>query len=91
MKTYLWNILEATSQWLNALLGGNPNITISASAYLNRHKRPWVYKAINALFFRQEDHCRDSWVSDIQFARKALFELGAPKREPTGPIRHDTF
>ena len=34
---YLWNILEATSQWLNALLGGNPNITISAAAYLNRH------------------------------------------------------
>ncbi len=27
---YLWNILEAMSQWLNALLGGNPNITISA-------------------------------------------------------------
>ena len=84
MRAHLWNILEATSQWLNALLGGNPNITISASAYLNRHKRPWVYKAINRLFFWQEDHCRDSWVSDIVFARKAMFELGAPKREPRG-------
>ena len=91
MRTYLFNSLEAVSQLGHALLGGNPNITISASAYLNRHKRPWAYKAINALFFWQDDHCRDSWVSDIVFARRALFELEVPRSKPTGPIRHDTF
>ena len=89
MKTYAWNVLEAVSQLGNALLGGNPNITISASAYLNRHKRPWLYRAINRLFFWQEDHCRDSWVNDIVFARRALFELGAPKAEPTGKPNPD--
>ena len=89
--TYLWNVLEAVSQLLHAMLGGNPNITVSAKAYLNRHKRPWVYRAINRLFWWQEDHCRDSWVSDIVFARRALFELEVPRSKPAGPIRHDTF
>jgi hypothetical protein len=73
--TYLWNLLEATSQWLNALLGGNPNITISAHAYLRREHWPWRYKLINRLFWWQEDHCKLSWASDLMFARKALHEL----------------
>lgn len=81
MKAYLWNILEALSQLLHAVLGGSPNITVSAAAYLKREKYPWLYRSINRVFFWQDDHCRDSWVSDIIFARKALFELGAPKSE----------
>ena len=84
MRPYLLNIAEALSQLAHVLLGGNPNITISANAYLKREQRPWVYKAINRVFWWQEDHCRDSWASDIVFARKAMFELGAPKREPSG-------
>jgi len=83
MKNYLWNVLEALSQLLNAVLGGNPNITVSAAAYLKRDRYPWLYRGINAVFFWQENHCRDSWVSDIIFARRALFELGAPRNEPT--------
>jgi hypothetical protein len=89
MKTYLLNLAEATSQWLNALRGGNPNMTVSARAYLNRKRHPLPYKLINKVFFWQDDHCRDSWVSDIMFARRALFELGAPKTEPTGSINPD--
>lgn len=83
MNAYIWNILEAVSQLLHAMLGGNPNITLSAKAYLRREASPWTYRAINTLFFWQDDHCRDSWVSDINFARLALFELGAPRNEPT--------
>jgi hypothetical protein len=83
LSKYLLSVLESCSQLLNAILGGNPNISVSASAYLQRHTKPWKYRSINALFFWQEDHCRDSWVSDIVFARKALFELGAPKIEPS--------
>ena len=89
--TYLWNVLEAVSQLLHAILGGNPNITLSAKAYLRREAHPLPYRAINALFFWQDDHCRESWVSDIVFARRALFELEVPRSKPTGPIRHDTF
>ena len=89
--TYLWNVLEAVSQLLHAMLGGNPNITLSAKAYLKRESRPLPYRVINTLFFWQEDHCRESWVSDIVFARRALFELEVPRSKPTGPIRHDTF
>jgi hypothetical protein len=89
MKTYLLNIAEAISQLLNALLGGNPNITVSGRAYLNRKRHPLPYKLINKLFWWQEDHCRDSWVSDITFARQALFELGAPKTKPTGSCNPD--
>jgi hypothetical protein len=83
MKTYFWNLLEATSQWLNALRGGNPNITVSAQAYLDRAKKPRTYRFINRIFFWQEDHCRQSWVGDIIFARRALFELEVPKMSPT--------
>ena len=94
MKTYIWNLLEVLSQLGHALfLGGNPNITISARCYLERRRPGWrcAYKRINRLFFLQKDRCRDSWVSDVQFARRALFELEVPRSKPTGPIRHDTF
>jgi hypothetical protein len=82
VKTYLWNLLEALSQLGNAVLGGNPNISVSAGAYLRREEHPFWYQTINKAFFWQEDHCRQSWVSDIIFARRALFELETPKREP---------
>jgi hypothetical protein len=80
LKTYFWNLLEALSQLGNAILGGNPNITMSAWAYLRRERKPLRYKLINKFFFWQEDHCRSSWVSDIVFARQALFELETPRR-----------
>jgi hypothetical protein len=72
---YLWNLLEAVSQLGNALLGGHPNITMSANAYLRRHHWPWRYKVLNALFFWQEDHCKLSWESDLAFARETLRKL----------------
>lgn len=85
MSTYLWGVAEAISQLFNALLGGNPNMTLSARAYVNRERPRWrtAYKTLNRVFFWQEDHCRASWTKDIMFARHALFELGAPKSEPT--------
>lgn len=89
----LWNFLEGVSQLGHALiLGGNPNITISARCYLERNKPGWrwAYKGINRLFFWQEDHCRDSWVSDIVFARTALFELEIPK-SPETPLKPTKF
>jgi len=85
--SYFWNILEAISQLAHAVfLGGNPNITFSARCFLERNKNKywaWGYKTLNKVFFWQEDHCRSSWVEDIVFARKALFELETPRRKPT--------
>jgi hypothetical protein len=86
MKDYLLNIGEIISQALNAiLLAGNPNMTVSARCYLNREKPGWrtAYFTVNKIFFWQEDHCRSSWVSDIVFARQALFELEVPRRPDT--------
>jgi hypothetical protein len=83
---YFINIGEIISQAGNAIfLAGNPNMTISARCYLARNhpKWGWCYKVVNKIFFWQEDHCRSSWVSDIVFARKALFELENPRRPDT--------
>lgn len=85
MKEYLFNVLEIISQGLNTVFfNGNPNMTVSARCYLSRDKPYWgqAYKVLNKVFFWQDDHCMESWVSDIRFARKALFELGAPKSKP---------
>lgn len=84
MKDYLLNVAEVLSQAFNAIvLRGNPNVTVSARCYLNRHRAGWstAYRAINRVFFWQEDHCRSSWVSDIVFARQAVFELEQPRQE----------
>jgi len=86
MKKYLLGAGEAISQLGHAVLfGGSPNITISARCYLERRKPIWrtAYKVINWVFFLQVDHCRDSWVSDIDFARKALLKLEAEQGAQT--------
>jgi hypothetical protein len=69
---YGWRVLKAISQLGNALIGGNPNMTLSARAYLARNRNPIPYRVFNTLFFWQDDHCKLSWESDIAFARKAL-------------------
>ena len=70
MKAYTFGLAEATSQLLNAVLGGNPNITVSARCYINREKKGWdaAYKVINKVFFWQEDHCKESFDDDIKYA-----------------------
>jgi hypothetical protein len=62
---YIKNIGTAVSQFLNACIGGNPNMTISARSYCEG----WVFaeKAINYIFFFDEDHCRKSWQRDVEF------------------------
>jgi hypothetical protein len=73
--TYLWNVLEAFSQLLNTILLGSPNMSLSARAYIKRNTHPKPYKWINKLFFWQEDHCKQSWESDVVFAKKLLSDL----------------
>lgn len=75
MGTYIWNVLEWFSQGLNAvLLGGNPNMTVSARCWVNRERAGWAwgYRVINRFFFWQVDHCKRSYEDDLRFARSIL-------------------
>ena len=62
---YLKNVGTAISQLLNAFLGGNPNMTLSARSYCEDWKL--AERVINSLFFMEEDHCRMSWLRDVDF------------------------
>jgi hypothetical protein len=54
------------------VLQGSPDQTTSARAYIERHKRPWLYRLINALFFWMADHCKWSWAQEVAAARRTL-------------------
>jgi hypothetical protein len=62
----LWNVLIALTQLLNALIGGFCDETTSSRAHRQQHKRRWrlARRAINAVFFWQDDHCRIAWQSE---------------------------
>lgn len=73
--SYLTRVAAWLSQGINCvLLGGSPDQTVSARAYVNRNDATWafVYCAINMVFFWQEDHCRDSHQADVDFALAVL-------------------
>lgn len=59
------------SQGFNWLfLNGNHDQTVSARCYVNRNKSPWkyFYITINILVFWQDNHCKSSFDSDVDFA-----------------------
>jgi len=75
MKTQLRRIAAWLSQGVNCiLLGGHHDVTVSARAYLSRNRRGWrlVYRVANAVFFWQDDHCRDSYLADVAWAKEIL-------------------
>lgn len=69
--TYVTKVLIAVDQLANAVRGGHPDETLSAAAH-RRHLegRSGWRNLINALFFWQEDHCRDAYQSELD--RKQL-------------------
>ena len=69
---YIKNIGTAISQLLNAFIGGNPNMTISARSYCEN----WTVaeKIINKIFFFDADHCRQSWMRDVEFCARVKRE-----------------
>lgn len=73
--SYVTRIAAWLSQGINCVvLGGSPDQTVSARAYLNQKEEYWdvVYKWINKLFFWQQNHCKESHEADIVFARSIL-------------------
>jgi hypothetical protein len=63
VKAYLLNLGDATSQWVNALLGGDSNHSISGDAY--RYGRWGLMFAIDTLFktFGQREHCKKAYLT----------------------------
>lgn len=67
MKRYALNLLIALDQFVNAILGGAPDRTISYRCY--DHRDHWAGAAAVKLidwifrFFGEKDHCRTVWES----------------------------
>lgn len=58
--------LIAVDQVFNTLLGGMADETLSARAYRQRDKHPWRMSVIDALFFWEDNHCYESWLSEVE-------------------------
>lgn len=62
-------ILIAFDQLLNALFFGYADETLSARAYrMSTTSRKWeiAEKVINGIFFWQDNHCFESWESEME-------------------------
>ena len=71
---YLSRIGSSSSQMFNAVfLLGHPNESISGRSYRENWKLQHV---INKIFFWQENHCLQSYLSDLRWARDYIKQHG---------------
>ncbi len=63
---YLHNILIATDQWFNAILGGDPDMTISGRVGRN-YKGTWIAILIDFLFSWQKREGSKSHVENAAY------------------------
>jgi len=71
LKKYLQNLVTLWTQSVNTIfLFGTPDQAVSSRCYTNRHKPVWgvAYKILNRIFFFHDNHCRLSFLKDIQYA-----------------------
>lgn len=64
IKRYIWNILIAIDQLLNALLGGDPDETLSSRLGKYQHRCVicrWICKLLDLIDYR---HCQDAIEKD---------------------------
>ena len=68
MRWYIKNLLIAVDQLLNALIGGWCDESLSSHAYRMdvEQGKGWVKKVIDTLLFFDEDHCHQSYLSEIE-------------------------
>ncbi len=88
LRTYSNNVFIALSRLLNAILGGNPSLTLSARAGLNYRKGLWMQqrRLINILFWLQQDHCEFAIRLDTDRNQQALKDVKGAMREKTEPL-----
>jgi hypothetical protein len=85
LHNYSNNVLIAISRLLNAILGGNPSLTLSARAGLHYRKGQWALqrRLINRLFWLQQDHCEFAIRLDTDRNQQAMGEVeNTTKTEP---------
>lgn len=64
--TYARAVLISIDQLVNAVLAGWPDETLSSRAWRWEQDgtRSWSRKLIDALFFMEKEHCRQSYISE---------------------------
>lgn len=77
LRNYSNNVFIALSRLLNAILGGNPSLTLSARAGLNYRNGQWSRRRelINRLFWLQQDHCEFAIRLDTDRNQQAIREV----------------
>lgn len=71
MKRYLLNVLIALDQLVNALIGGYPDETLSASAYIGEQQGrllPRFFRPAIDFLFRpfERNHCRNAYLAEVK-------------------------
>jgi|GEM_PF-3185061 len=75
IKNWGFKLIVVISQAVNALvLNGEPDQTLSSRAYSCNNVKGWslVERAINFVFFWDENHCYKSWVLDLEFSNRII-------------------
>jgi hypothetical protein len=63
MRAYLKRVLIAFSIFINVLLGGKVNQTVSATQWQRKRDRKWnLVWLIDAIFYKDIEHCMEAWV-----------------------------
>lgn len=75
MTRYLLHVLIAIDQLVNTLIGGYPDETLSASAYLGEREGKIygrIFRPIIDFLFLpfQRDHCRRAFESEYNFSQR---------------------
>ena len=68
MKAYLFQVGLAFDQLLNAMCGGWADESLSSRSwrlYIERGRK-FPCNVINAIFFWQENHCREAYESELE-------------------------
>ena len=74
MRVWFRNIGISLSQLLHSVLGGNPDITLSAATYLRARNgssqlNTYLKWAIDVIFFWEENHCKNAYERDLENAK----------------------
>lgn len=66
-----FQVLVAIDQVFNTLFCGYADETLSSRAYraYRDGTNKWAYKVINAIFFAQDDHCKEAYESELNRAQ----------------------